>query len=37
MECNPLFYSFLVILPEETFLFVDDSHLNWAVPPFHAM
>jgi Xaa-Pro aminopeptidase len=33
MPCNPLFYSFLVFLPEETFLFVEESQLNWPVLP----
>ena len=33
MPCNPLFYSFLVLLPEETFLFVEESQLNWPVFP----
>jgi Xaa-Pro aminopeptidase len=33
MACNPLFYSFLVFLPEETFLFVEESQLNWPVLP----
>lgn len=31
MPCNPLFYSFLILLPEETFLFVDEKRLNWPV------
>jgi hypothetical protein len=31
MQCNPLFYSFLVLLPEEMFFFVEESRLNWPV------
>jgi len=31
MACNPLFYSFLVLLPEESFFFVEESRLNWPV------
>jgi Xaa-Pro aminopeptidase len=31
MQCNPLFYSFLVLLPEESFLFIEESRLNWPV------
>ena len=31
MSCNPLFYSFLVLLPEESFFFVEESRLNWPV------
>ena len=31
MPCNPLFYSFLVLLPEESVLFIEESRLNWPV------
>ena len=31
MPCNPLFYSFLVLLPQEAFLFIEESRLNWPV------
>jgi len=35
MECNPVFYAFMVLLPEEIFLFIEESQLNWPVwtPP----
>jgi len=33
MPCNPLFYSFLVLIPQEAFLFVEESRLNWPVRP----
>lgn len=33
MPCNPLFYSFLVLIPQEAFLFVEESRLNWPVLP----
>lgn len=33
MPCNPLFYSFLVLLPEESVLFVEESRLSWHVLP----
>ena len=33
MPCNPFFYSFLVLLPEESFLFIEESRLNWPVSP----
>lgn len=32
MECNPVFYGFMVLLPEESFLFIEESQLNWPVP-----
>jgi hypothetical protein len=31
MPCNPLFYSFLVLLPGESVLFIEESRLNWPV------
>lgn len=31
MECNPVFYAFMVLLPEEIFLFIEESQLNWPV------
>jgi Xaa-Pro aminopeptidase len=33
MQCNPLFYSFLVLLPEESVLFIEESRLSWHVFP----
>lgn len=34
MPCNPLFYSFLVLLPEESVLFMEESRLNCPVSPY---
>jgi len=31
MECNPVFYAFMVLLPEEIFLFIEESQLNCPV------